>query len=217
MKLLTVKGIPIKLHGSFLAFTAILALLNGMSGGIPAAAQVVGAMFILLVCVVLHELGHALMAQVFGINTEQIIMTPLGGLALLEQPLMNTKCEVWVAIAGPAVNFILVGMTAPLMYVISSEWLLWFIAVNLMLGFFNLVPAFPMDGGRILRAILAKKHGYKKGTLKAINVARVFAYVFVAFGVFKAPMLALIGIFLLIVAHQQRRYLENENYREAGD
>jgi Zn-dependent protease len=161
----------------------------------------------LLVCVVLHELGHALMAQVFGINTQEIIMTPLGGLALMEQSLMNTRCEVWVAIAGPAVNFILAGMTMPLLYVTSSHWLLWFISINLMLGFFNLVPAFPMDGGRILRALLAKKYGYKKGTLKAINISRVFAYIFIVIGALKAPMLAIIGIFLVIVTHHQRRIL----------
>ena len=212
MKLLTVRGIPVKLHSSFLAFTVILMLLSGMSGGAGAALNVLGAMIILLVCVVMHELGHALMAQVFGISTQEIIMTPLGGLALLDQPLMNARCEVWVAIAGPAVNFILVGLAFPLFHVIPSEGLLWFVSINLMLGFFNLVPAFPMDGGRILRAILAKKYGYKKGTLTAITVARVFAYMFIVFGAFKAPMLVIIGIFLLIVAHQQRRVLESENY-----
>ncbi len=210
MNLFTFRGIPVRLHGSFLVFTGILALLNGISGGLSAAINVVIAMIILLLSVVVHEFGHALVARGFGVETREIIMTPFGGLALLDKSLDDPRAEIYIALAGPAVNLVLVGMFAPLLFFTSSNTLLFFISINLMLAFFNLLPAFPMDGGRVLRSVLAQKYGWRKGTLKALTVSRFFAFVFIIGGALYAPMLAIIGIFLLLIVGQQRRQLENK-------
>jgi len=210
MNLFTFKGIPVRLHGSFLVFTGILTLLNGMSGGLSAAINVVGAMTILFFSVVVHEFGHALVARGFGVNTREIIMTPLGGLALLDKSMDDPKAEIYIALAGPAVNLVLVGMFAPLLFFTTSQVLLFFISINLMLAFFNLLPAFPMDGGRVLRSVLARKYGWRTGTFKALTVSKFFAFVFIIVGALYAPMLAIIGIFLLLIVSQQRRQLENK-------
>ena len=210
MNLFTFKGIPVRLHGSFLIFTGILAILNGMSGGLPAAINVVVAMIILFLSVVVHEFGHALMGKAFGVKTLEIIMTPLGGLALLDKPMDEPRAEIYIALAGPAVNLVLVGMFAPLLFFTSSNVLLFFISINLMLAFFNLLPAFPMDGGRVLRSVLARKYGWQEGTFKALTVSKFCAFAFIIVGALYAPMMAIIGIFLLLIVSQHQRQLRDK-------
>jgi Zn-dependent protease len=158
--------------------------------------------------VVLHELGHALTGQVFGIRTREIILTPIGGIAMLDSALNDSRAEIWIAIAGPVVNFVLAAMVMPLLFISNASWISYFIMVNVMLGTFNLIPAFPMDGGRILRALLAKKYGYKKATLTALKISRIFGGLFIVVGVFYSIMLSIIGVFLLLTSSHHERLIK---------
>jgi len=159
--------------------------------------------------VALHELGHALMARRFGIDTHHITLYPFGGIAMLSQPPSNPRQELWIALAGPAVNFLLVGLAglvALLVPIVSTPALI-FLILNLVLGVFNLLPAFPMDGGRVLRAWFVVRRGYIAGTTKALNVGLVFAWGFIVLGLYDSANLLLIGGFLLLAIRSERRRL----------
>ena len=209
MRLFTCRGIPVKLHTSFVWFAGILIAFQIITSGASAGLNVASILFMLFGSVVLHELGHALMGQVFGVRTREILLTPIGGIAMLEHALNNSKAEIWIAIAGPIVNFILVAIAMPLMLVSDASWIPYFIMVNIMLGTFNLVPAFPMDGGRILRALLAKKYGYQKATLIALKISRIFGVLFIVVGIFYSVMLSIIGIFLLLTSNRHEHLIKN--------
>jgi Zn-dependent protease len=186
----------------------ILILFQAISSGAAAGFNVASVLFMLFGSVVLHELGHALMGQVFGIRTREIVLTPIGGIAMLDSALDNSRAEIWIAIAGPVVNFVLVALAMPLLLVSNASWISYFIMVNIMLGTFNLIPAFPMDGGRILRALLAKKYGYQKATLKALKISRIFGVLFIVVGIFYSIMLSIIGIFLLLTSSRHERLIK---------
>jgi len=205
MKLFTCRGIPVRLHISFVWFAGILILFQVVTSGPSAGLDVASVLFMLFGSVILHELGHALMGQVFGVRTREILLTPIGGIAMLDRALDNSRAEIWIAIAGPIVNFILVVLALLLMFISNASWISYFIMVNIMLGVFNLIPAFPMDGGRILRALLAKKYGYRKATLAALKVSKVFGVLFIGVGIFYSIMLSIIGIFLLLTSSRHER------------
>ena len=208
MRLFTCRGIPVRLHISFVWFAGILILFQAISTGAGAGFEVASILFMLFGSVVLHELGHALTGQVFGIRTREIILTPIGGIAMLDSALNNSRAEISIAIAGPLVNFILVALAMPLLFVSNASWISYFIMVNIMLGTFNLIPAFPMDGGRILRAVLAKKYGYQKATLTALKVSRIFGVLFIVVGIFYSIMLSIIGVFLLLTSSRHERLIK---------
>ena len=205
MKLFTCRGIPVRLHISFVWFAGILILFQVVTSGPSAGLDVASVLFMLFGSVILHELGHALMGQVFGVRTREILLTPIGGIAMLDRALDNSRAEIWISIAGPIVNFILVVLALLLMFISNASWISYFIMVNIMLGVFNLIPAFPMDGGRILRALLAKKYGYRKATLAALKVSKVFGVLFIGVGIFYSIMLSIIGIFLLLTSSRHER------------
>jgi Zn-dependent protease len=138
-------------------------------------------------CVLLHELGHALMARRFGISTHDITLYPIGGVARLERMPRAPGAELLIALAGPAVNFaIVLGLIALFLVggdlVNSYSWVATFLQqvliVNLVLGLFNLIPAFPMDGGRVLRALLSGWLGRVRATMAAARIGRALAVVF---------------------------------------
>jgi Zn-dependent protease len=170
-------GIDIRLHWTF--FVLILIVVQRM------AEPLVGLFVILtaFVSVLLHELGHSLVARRFGIKVLDISFWPLGGMARMSEIPEEPRVEGWVAIAGPAVNFALVALAAPaLVFALATDAppllqsaLQAFVAINVMLGVFNLVPAFPMDGGRILRALLARKMNYVRATEIAVRAGRAVA------------------------------------------
>jgi len=206
MRLFTCKGIPVRLHASFMLFAGIIILFQALTDGLTAGLHVASVLLMLFGSVILHELGHALMGQAFGVFTKEIILTPIGGIALLDRTLDNSRAEIWIAWAGPAVNFILVALSLPLLFISNASWLSYFIMVNMMLGVFNLIPAFPMDGGRILRALLAKKYGYKDATLMALKISKVFGVLFILVGIVYSVMLSIIGIFLLLTANRHEQF-----------
>jgi len=207
-----IAGIQLRIHITFLLLVVWLGFVYYATGGSRAAAG--GVMFILLLflCVVLHEFGHALAAKTFGINTPDITLLPIGGVARLERMPEEPKQELIIAVAGPAVNVVIAGC---LFLVIGSRQIFSSAAVqgtdmiaqlfliNVMLVLFNLLPAFPMDGGRILRALLATRMSYARATQIAATVGQGFAFVFGLIGLIKNPFLIFIALFVYIGASQE--------------
>ena len=177
-KIGNVFGIPVRIHATFLLLLYGVALLTDN----PFEALV--WLVVSFACVLLHELGHSLVARAFGLHVEDITLWPLGGMARMSQIPENSRIEALIAIAGPAVNFLLAGggllaltfsWAAGLAGERTEHYLLLFIVANLLQGGFNLLPAFPMDGGRLLRALLGRKGDWVRATETAARVGRWIA------------------------------------------
>ena len=209
-------GIDVYMHVTFLLLISWVAFLYWRQGQSIVSA-IAGVAFILAVflCVVLHEFGHALTARRYGIKTRDIILLPIGGVARLERLPTRPLQELWVALAGPAVNIVIaVGLFAWLKLTASFEPLQMMtlttgpvlerlMAVNLFLVAFNMIPAFPMDGGRALRAILATRTEYSRATQIAASIGQGIAIVFGFIGLFYNPFLLFIAFFVWIGAAQE--------------
>ena len=209
-------GIDVYMHFTFILLVSWVALIHWRQGQSVAAA-LSGVVFILTVflCVVLHEFGHALTARRYGIKTRDIILLPIGGLARLERLPTQPLQELWVALAGPAVNVVIaiglffwLSLTASLeplqaLTFTTGPFLERIMAVNILLVLFNLIPAFPMDGGRVLRAILATRREYGQATQIAAGIGQAIAVVFGFVGLFYNPMLLFIAFFVWIGASQE--------------
>ena len=208
-KLGKIAGIDIKIHLTFL-FIFIWIGFSTLYGGGTVSTMLTNMLLItaLFLCVVLHELGHALMAKRFGIGTKDITLLPIGGVARLEKMPEDPKEELLVAAAGPLVNVMIAGLLFSGLLLIGffsvptnifnnldNFWLQLLVA-NLILVVFNLIPAFPMDGGRVLRAILASKIDYVKATQIAAIIGRGFAVVMGIAGFFTNPWLILTALFV---------------------
>ena len=205
MTLFTWKGIPVRLHISFLVLAAGAVLMDLVTAGLGGAFGSTLLGVAVFGSVLLHEFGHAFMARRFGIETRSITLYPFGGVAALTREPVTPRAELLVALAGPAVNIALFAIALPLAWA-GLPGAATFAGLNLALGIFNLLPAFPMDGGRILRAWLSPKVGIVAATEKALNVSRWFAWAFVAIGVFaSSPGLMLVGGFLLFTIFAERK------------
>ena len=185
-KLGQVEGIDVYVHATFLL---VFLVFPGVFAGGPLSPLNVLLVLSVFGCVLLHELGHALMARRFGIKTHDITLYPIGGVARLARMPRAPGAELLIALAGPAVNFVLAAGLLPLLFLgggdlgytsVLGVFLETLLSVNLMLGLFNLIPAFPMDGGRVLRALLSGWLGRMQATVIAATVGRVLA---VCFGV----------------------------------
>jgi Zn-dependent protease/predicted transcriptional regulator len=212
-------GIAVYLHSTFLILVAWVMFVY-WNAGHSIRAMISGVMFTLALfaCVVLHEFGHALTARHYGIRTEDITLLPIGGVSRLERVPDQPKQEFFVALMGPVVSvciaillFLVLRLagTSVSVYSISlSNWtaasfLARLMIANATLAVFNLVPAFPMDGGRIFRALLAQHVGHEKATTIAAGVGRGLAVLFALLGLFTNPFLALIALFIWIGASQE--------------
>lgn len=212
--------IPVKVHWTFgllILFMSYTAFTSGFK--LWQGVGFISSIFVLFFCVVLHEYGHALTGRKFGIKTKDIILSPIGGLARLESMPEKPIQEFFIAIAGPLVNLIIgitlavilhfaTGRVIPEMNLFSfddpGEFVRWVTRMNFALFFFNLIPAFPMDGGRILRSLLAAKMGKIKATKIASFIGRTLAIGFVIFGVFNQQLtLSLIGLFIFMMAGKE--------------
>lgn len=177
----------------------------------------VGILFILALfgCVVLHEYGHALTARRYGIRTRDITLYPIGGVARLERMPDRPIEELWVALAGPVVNLV-IALVLMLYLILSNSlepltamgmargsFLQRLMTVNLYLVAFNLIPAFPMDGGRVLRALLALRMEYFHATRIAANIGQGMAFVFGFVGMFTNPFLVFIAMFVWVGAAEE--------------
>jgi len=208
-KLGRVAGIDVYMHGTFLILLAWVGLSHYLERHRLADAGA-GIVFILALfaIVVLHELGHALTARHYGIRTRDITLLPIGGVARLERMPDDPKQELLVALAGPAVNVVLAvvlfGVVTPAAALAAWQDVQWvggdFLSklmwVNVSLALFNLIPAFPMDGGRVLRAFLAMRMEYVRATHIAAQIGQGLALVFGLVGLFSNPFLVFIALFV---------------------
>lgn len=202
-----IAGIPVRLHGSLLLFLPLFAW-----SFVPAGTGLVGILWgcvyavALFACIVLHELGHSLVARRRGAVILDILLLPIGGMARIAGMSPRPRDEFAVAAAGPAVSLVLGGagwLAAPYLFGINP-WL-GVVAdslgyMNLWLGLFNLIPAYPLDGGRVFRAILSPRLGPVRATRIAANVARVVAVLFAVRAVWPWFHGGQIRIFLILIA-----------------
>jgi Zn-dependent protease/CBS domain-containing protein len=203
----SVAGIRLQVHFTFLALLAWMVVKGWRQGDLSGVPFFLG----LFACVLLHELGHALMARRFGIKTSDITLLPIGGVARLERMPEDPRQELWVALAGPAVNVgiaavlfaVLGGQLPPMEKIGAGSLLERLLLANITLFFFNLLPAFPMDGGRVLRALLATRMPYTRATQTAATVGQVMAVLFGFVGFFANPLLIFIALFVWIGAAQE--------------
>ena len=210
------RGIGVYMHATFLILIAFI-VLSHWSAGNSVAKTLEGVGFILALfgCVLLHEFGHALMAAKYGIKTRDITLLPIGGLARLERMPEEPIQELWVALAGPAVNVVIAAALfawlqfsaalAPLeqLTLTSGPFLERLMVVNVILVVFNMLPAFPMDGGRVLRALLATKMEYTHATQIAAYTGQAMAILFGILGFYFNPFLVFIAFFVWIGAAQE--------------
>ncbi len=208
-KVARIAGIDIYIHATFL----LLIYLVGISywnqqGTVAAVISGVGFILALFGCVVLHEFGHSLTARRYGIKTRNITLLPIGGVAALEKMPDDPRQEINVAIAGPAVNFVIAFLLymylnlshAPIasgeLSVSGGSFVYRLMLINVFIGAFNLLPAFPMDGGRILRAALALRMDHARATQKAASVGQFLALGMGFLGIMYNPFLLFIAVFI---------------------
>jgi Zn-dependent protease len=215
LKIARIAGTEVRIHITFLLFLAWIGFSYYQVGG--AAAAVPGVLFIIALfgCVLLHEFGHALAARAFDIPTPDITLLPIGGVARLQRMPDKPWQELIVAIAGPLVNVVIAGILILLLGSSagveqleqvqhpSVEMLGKLASVNVMLVLFNLIPAFPMDGGRVLRSLLAMTLPYGRATQIAAWIGQALAFVFGFIGLFTNPMLVFIAFFIFLGAQQE--------------
>jgi Zn-dependent protease/CBS domain-containing protein len=221
-------GIVIYMHATFLLLIGWVALVPILSGA-GAAGALHAVLFILLLfaCVVAHEYGHALTARRFGIRTRDITLLPIGGVARLERMPRDPAQELWVALAGPAVTAAIAVVLYVLGYALagagfnrvvglmSPVLLGQLAATNVVILLFNLLPAFPMDGGRVLRALLAQRMEYVRATRLAANVGQLMAFLMGFAGLlFGQPFLLFIALFVYMGAEAEAQMVQvQESFR----
>jgi stage IV sporulation protein FB len=215
-----VAGTEVKVHLTFFILVAFWAMAGYQQGGMSGAWLASLSLLALFACVLLHEFGHILMARRFGVRTPDVILLPIGGVARLERIPDEPKQELLIALAGPAVTLAIVV----LLYLLLVAWghapSLWglepdgpflenLMRVNLYLLVFNLFPAFPMDGGRVLRALLAGRLGLVSGTRIAARLGQASAVVAGFYGLTAGmPILLLISLFVFLGAGAEAAAVE---------
>jgi Zn-dependent protease/CBS domain-containing protein len=216
VKIAKIAGIEVRIHLTFLLLLAWIAISYYRSGGRDAAIEGVGFVLAVFGCVLLHEFGHALAAKLYGIETPDITLLPIGGVARLQRMPEKPSQELVVAIAGPLVNVVIAGIlfavlgsrfdlaqAADVANPTASTLLSKLAFVNVSLVVFNLIPAFPMDGGRVLRALLAMAMPYARATLIAARVGQGLAFFLGFIGLFSNPLLVFIALFVYLGASSE--------------
>jgi Zn-dependent protease/CBS domain-containing protein len=209
-----VAGTVVRVHLTFLLFLAWIFAASYASGGSATAWDSLAFMVLLFLCVLLHEFGHIFTARAFGVPTPYVTLLPIGGVAQLERIPEEPWEEFLIAIAGPLVNVVIAGV---LVYLFGAELHTRAAAVdnsgiplvdrlasvNLFLALFNMIPAFPMDGGRVLRALLASRFGYVRATEIAASIGQFVAFALGFIGLMFNPILIFIAIFVYLAASSE--------------
>jgi Zn-dependent protease/CBS domain-containing protein len=207
-----IAGTAVRIHITFLLFLVWIWAANYFTGGADAAWTSVIFMVLLFLCVLLHEFGHVFAARAFGVQTPDVTLLPIGGVARLERIPEEPMQEFLIAIAGPLVNvaiallllaFFGADLSTRHMAAVDNAQVSMvdrLASVNLFLALFNLIPAFPMDGGRILRALLAIRLGFARATAVAATIGQLFAFGLGFLGLFGNPLLIFIAIFVYLAA-----------------
>ena len=229
INLFRVRGIQLSVHASFFLLLAWIAKEGWDAGAWPGLIWSVATLVAFFGCVVLHEFGHSFTAMHFGIGVRRILLMPIGGMAEFESIPREPSRELLITLAGPAVNFVIagalwlvVGMADgpdyPATIVGFAQLLL---RANLMMGCFNLLPVFPMDGGRIFRALLAWRMPYLRATFWAATVGKVLAVIaaLIAAFVYQSYLTAVLFAFIYMAGEAeyravQRREIEDARWRE---
>lgn len=217
IRLGTASGIPLFVHPTFFLLPLFVAAMSLPLGpvGVLFSQVVLVSMF---ACVLLHELGHALMGRAFGIGTRDITLFPIGGVARLDSTGHKPHEEILIALAGPAVNLVIAALLSPVVALVAlsgvpigtdaagglpgfvATWLVVLWVGNLVLLGFNLIPAYPMDGGRVLRAVLTLGLGLLRATEIAVGIGTVIALGLGILGLYTAtPSLVLVAVFVAVV------------------
>jgi len=210
-------GIRFRIHVTFLLLVlfifASVANQHGFQRGLLATLFICAV----FACVLIHEIGHSLIARRFGKEVKNITLLPIGGVATMEEMPEKPAQEIVMSLVGPLINLAIAGI----LYVIVGRWsgisvptiqpdssrsfLAGLIGINIMLAIFNLIPAFPMDGGRVLRGILAMTMDYVRATSLAVAIGQILAMLFIFYGVFFNWWIAIIGLFLYIGAGGEKQ------------
>jgi Zn-dependent protease len=210
-------GIELRIHITFFLLP-LFVFFSDIKEGFGQAGLSVLFVCAIFACVVIHELSHSLVARRFGREPKSIMLLPIGGVATIDMMPTKPLQEIVISIIGPATNIViaillaLIGgssMAAALAnhsnLTASQIFITDLIMANIILAIFNLIPALPMDGGRIFRSILALKFGFLRATLWAVTIGKIIAVLFVVLGFFYNPWLALIGLFIFSGANSEKR------------
>ncbi|MFP4166160.1 MAG: site-2 protease family protein [Opitutales bacterium] len=213
--LIRIAGTEVRIHATFVLVLLWIGLSYYVIGGAAAAFSAVGFLLALFFCVLLHEFGHVWAARCFGISTPDITLLPIGGMARMQEMPERPGQEFVVAIAGPLVNVLIAAVLWPfaaemlrpenaqLLADPQEAILAKLLLVNVILVVFNCIPAFPMDGGRIFRALLGTFLPYSKATLIAARCGQGMAFVFGFLGLMFNPLLLFIALFVYLGAQQE--------------
>jgi Zn-dependent protease/predicted transcriptional regulator len=219
------RNVKVFIHWTF-SLLLLWIIISNFRAGMPVEDIGWTVLFVLALffCVILHEFGHAMAAQQYGIQTRDIILFPIGGVARLEKLPEEPRQELWVAIAGPLVNIVLFLILSLYLFVSGYEMqaldefgiraatiLPYLASANLILAIFNLIPAFPMDGGRILRAFLSIRLPRAKATQVAGTIGQFLAILLIFYGLFNNPIMVLIGLFIFLGAATEVSQTKNES------
>lgn len=221
-------GVGIYIHWTFIFLVAWIVFTGFRAGRGPGEILwTLGLITAVFACIVLHELAHATMAKRFKVVTTHITLLPIGGVAQLESMPENPKQEFLIAIVGPLVNVVVALTLTPLVNLHEllqtksvavlgpSNFLFSLIVINIWLAIFNLIPAFPMDGGRVLRAILAFRWGHVKATRVAALIGQLFGAAFIIAGFLYSPILIFIGAFIFLTAQYESSVVDTVQFLHA--
>jgi Zn-dependent protease/CBS domain-containing protein len=228
-------GVELRVHLTFLFLLVFVWLTESASHGTANAGRGLALVGIIFGCVVLHELGHALVSMHAGIPTKAIILLPIGGITLLDETQQppETGAQTWkrdirIALAGPLVNLVIAFVAGSILLAVAPEIQLWakpyvhsnnlprsLVWANLWLALFNLLPAYPLDGGRVLRAVFSRSMDPVRATRRAVSIGQAFATLFMLVGMLWNIWLTMIGFFLFIAAQLEERSVVFQSVLEA--
>jgi len=210
-------GIPLRVHVTFVILVLLIGLGGLLAGGPTQALWSMLFVAALFACVVLHELSHSLVARSYGVRVESITLLPIGGVAAMEEMPRSPREEGLMAIAGPLMSLAIAGALYGVMHLLhyagpatygGQPWLRMLVQANLIIAGFNLLPAFPMDGGRVLRAVLASRMSHVEATNIATSVGQAMAVLIGLAGIFVFKVnlwLVIIAIFIFVGAGEEGR------------
>src|SRR5215203_4873685 len=217
--IVTIAGTVVRIHVTFLLFLVWIGAAQWRVGGREAALEGVVFLVLIFACVLAHEFGHIFAARRYGIRTPEVTLWPIGGVASLERIPEKPSEELIVALAGPAVNVVIAAVLIAVMGATPDSAAMTAMenpragliprlaAANIFLVVFNLIPAFPMDGGRVLRALIAMRAGRVEATRIAARIGQGAAFVFALLGLFTNPMLIVIGLFVYLAATAEAQHV----------
>ena len=214
MNIFTYKDIPVRIHWTFFILFAFFIAPSLVHLSIPLLVKTVILVVGLFSSVIMHEFGHALMAQKFGMKTRCITLYPFGGTAAVENLVEGGKEELYIALAGPGVNLALSILLLPLM-LMSVPFCFEFFWINILMGTFNMLPALPLDGGRVLRALLTKWTTHENATKQSLRVSVVFvAMLLIAAVRLSSPSILFVALVLSYFIYGERRRMIERKRQE---